>query len=405
MSWSQKKSKISGNAIIDGTIQGDQLADDTITGSKIADNTIAKEKLKGATAEQYTARLDETTSNIQRYATQTIMTFEFPATEGNVKKNRTLDFSGYATGYSGTSTDQMDYFRFSTEVKKPHDPLLELIGTATHVSNPRQYWQLVKFDGDVSDKIYGTSIGDSANTRSLGLTYTNSTLGSEILSNNSFNGGLADWTFENDTNTSASNGLLTIGQGDPTKDAVFYQEFNIEDGAEYVVEINSSNGNSSRRYKAYISPTSNYEDGFEVIEEVQGNITAEARAYGTSAYIIIRLIDHSTGQQMYFTDVSVKKRSIETFVELSAYPSNFVPSGTPTDLYAKPYGTSSTGSYVVFDYNYNNMIAIYYNGYAAFSHTVNLGKYHERAFLRIRVYNRFYQYIKIFDTSFRMTSI
>ena len=35
MSWSQKKSKLSGNVIIDGSIEGDQLADDTVTFAKL----------------------------------------------------------------------------------------------------------------------------------------------------------------------------------------------------------------------------------------------------------------------------------------------------------------------------------------------------------------------------------
>ena len=44
MSWSQKKSKLSGNVIIDGTIEGDQLADDTVSASKLEESYLRNDQ-------------------------------------------------------------------------------------------------------------------------------------------------------------------------------------------------------------------------------------------------------------------------------------------------------------------------------------------------------------------------
>ena len=54
MSWSQKKSKISGNIIIDGTIEGDQLADDTVTASKLEESYLRNDQ-NDSTAYRITA--------------------------------------------------------------------------------------------------------------------------------------------------------------------------------------------------------------------------------------------------------------------------------------------------------------------------------------------------------------
>ena len=54
MSWSQKKSKISGNIIIDGSIEGDQLADDTVSASKLEESYLRNDQ-NDSTAYRITA--------------------------------------------------------------------------------------------------------------------------------------------------------------------------------------------------------------------------------------------------------------------------------------------------------------------------------------------------------------
>lgn len=54
MSWSQKKSKLSGNVIIDGTIEGDQLADDTVSASKLEESYLRNDQ-NDSTAYRITA--------------------------------------------------------------------------------------------------------------------------------------------------------------------------------------------------------------------------------------------------------------------------------------------------------------------------------------------------------------
>ena len=402
MSWSQKKSKISGNLIIDGTVQSDQLADNAVTGDKIADNTITDANLKGIGTESTYARIDEI--QVNRYANTAILDFNFPATQHSVSKKRYIDFSGYINNYTGSSTDYSEYTYIRTDIKNEYGTIHynKLIGEAVHVNYPRTYWQTVKFQGDVTDKIYGSGIGTLSVNRSVGHVYTQSSLGSEILTNGTFSSGSTGWTIENAVLFNFGSNLQIMSNG--SGDTVLYQQINIDDGENYIVQILTTSYSSSNKYKAYISPTTDWRDGYEVIEQYTTISSGEARAYGSTAYLIVRLTGPS-GNSLYFNSLSVKKSQVETFVEISAYPSGLANSnGTPVDIYNKPFGTTNVNAYSSFNYAYVNLTTLNYQSFTSISSSTYVGNTHEQLTCRLHCYQRAYQYARIRDLVVKMLS-
>ena len=175
MSWSQKKSKLSGNTIIDGTIEGDQLADDTVTfaklnGVKDEDDFASNSDTALATQQSIKAYIDDL---LDKKETQ------YNASHDVLNKNLSTAFQLIHTTYktraytekrlqtakfeiqmqSGSSTFRNDT-QFYITVTKPSTTTAYSIGTATYLSNPFQYVHRITFDGDITDKLtVGGSIG------------------------------------------------------------------------------------------------------------------------------------------------------------------------------------------------------------------------------------------------------
>ena len=175
MSWSQKKSKLSGNVIIDGTIEGDQLADDTITfaklnGVKDEDDFASNSDTALATQQSIKAYIDdlldkkETQYNASHSSLFTSLTTSFqtihttyktlPYTE---KRLQTAKFQ--FSLQSGSSTYRNDAQFYITAIV-PSTTTAYSLGTATYLSSPSQYVERITFDGDITDKLTaGGAIG------------------------------------------------------------------------------------------------------------------------------------------------------------------------------------------------------------------------------------------------------
>ncbi len=175
MSWSQKKSKLSGNTIIDGTIEGDQLADDTVTFAKLngvkdeddfasnSDTALATQQsikayiddLLDKKETQYSAANDSLNKSLST-SFQTIHT-TYKTQAYTEKRLQTAKFEVHMV--SGSSTFRNDT-QFYITVTKPSTNTAYSIGTATHLSNPSQYVHRITIDGDITDKLtVGGSIG------------------------------------------------------------------------------------------------------------------------------------------------------------------------------------------------------------------------------------------------------
>jgi len=175
VSWSQKKSKLSGNTIIDGTIEGDQLADDTVTfaklnGVKDEDDFASNSDTALATQQSIKAYIDdlldkkETQYNSSHSSLFTSLTTSFqtihttyktrPYTE---KRLQTAKFQ--FSLQSGSSTYRNDAQFYITAIV-PSTTTAYSLGTATYLSNPSQYVERITFDGDITDKLTaGGAIG------------------------------------------------------------------------------------------------------------------------------------------------------------------------------------------------------------------------------------------------------
>lgn len=175
MSWSQKKSKLSGNVIIDGTIEGDQLADDTVTfaklnGVKDEDDFASNSNTALATQQSIKAYIDElldkkeTQYNASHSALfkslntsyQTIFT-DFETRAYTEKRLQTAKFQ--FSLQSGTSTYRNDASA-QIVVTVPSTTTAYSLGTGTFLSSPSQYVERITFAGDITDKLTaGGSIG------------------------------------------------------------------------------------------------------------------------------------------------------------------------------------------------------------------------------------------------------
>lgn len=175
MSWSQKKSKLSGNVIIDGTIEGDQLADDTVTfaklnGVKDEDDFASNSATALATQQSIKAYIDDL---LDKKETQ------YNASHSSLFKSLTTSyqtiFTGFETGaytekrlhtakfqfslMSGSSTYRNDAYA-QIVVTVPSTTTAYSLGTATYLTTPSQYVDQIYFSGDITDKLTaGGSIG------------------------------------------------------------------------------------------------------------------------------------------------------------------------------------------------------------------------------------------------------
>lgn len=183
MSWSQKKSKLSGNVIIDGTIEGDQLADDTVTfaklnGVKDEDDFASNSDTALATQQSIKAYIDdlldkkETQYNASHSSLfkslttsyQTIFT-DFKTRAYTEKRLHTAKFQ--FSLQSGSSTYRNDATA-QIVVTVPSTTTAYSLGTGTYLSNPSQYVDRITFDGDITDKITaGGAIGLSLDSSGM----------------------------------------------------------------------------------------------------------------------------------------------------------------------------------------------------------------------------------------------
>jgi len=175
MSWSQKKSKLSGNTIIDGTIEGDQLADDTVTfaklnGVKDEDDFASNSDTALATQQSIKAYVDELLDkketqyndshiNLYKHLTTSYQTIfrTFKTREYTEKRLQTAKFQFSLQSGSGTYRNDA---LIQVVATVPYTTTAYSLGTATYLTTTGQYVDQIHFSGDITDKLTcGGSIG------------------------------------------------------------------------------------------------------------------------------------------------------------------------------------------------------------------------------------------------------
>lgn len=171
MTWKKSKSSISGEVIIDGSIETEQLADDTVTFAKLSgvkdeDDMASDSASHIATQQSIKAYVDNreieahaannnVTQNLTTSTTTVWTDFDTPGYSED--RLHTARFEFRVT--SGSSTYRNDFNVYVTVVN-PSAQTAYSLGTATYESAPAQYGRIISFSGDITDKLTaGGSIG------------------------------------------------------------------------------------------------------------------------------------------------------------------------------------------------------------------------------------------------------
>ena len=136
MGFTTNKPTISGNLVIDGTLEAKHIKTNSITANKFT----------GATEEEYFGFFDNVSVAYNTYVT--LHEFEFPETELNLVKGRHVQTEWNAFLSTGTSSEVSGNVYLYLEVEVPNTPTFRTIGTAYHDSFPEQYYQRIYFEGN-----------------------------------------------------------------------------------------------------------------------------------------------------------------------------------------------------------------------------------------------------------------
>jgi len=161
MTWTKKKSNVSGDRVIDSSIGFAKLSD-----VKDEDNMVSDSATHLATQQSIKAYVDN--KAIESYAannnvtqnlttsTTTVWT-EFDTPGYSEDRLHTAKFEFMLT--SGSSTFRNDSYFYVTAIN-PSAQTAYSLGTATYESAPAQYGRIISFSGDITDKLTaGGSIG------------------------------------------------------------------------------------------------------------------------------------------------------------------------------------------------------------------------------------------------------
>lgn len=165
MTWKKLKSSISGEVIIDGSIETEQLADDTVTFAKLSgvkdeDDMASDSASHIATQQSIKAYVDDnkprksyyyrdiTVALVNGYTdlTDTIYSYQTPnGTDRFREIEFVIDYS-----YGGIPASVVNDVQFSLEVNSGLTSYRYSTFTATHVGTFRTGFHTISFDGDVS---------------------------------------------------------------------------------------------------------------------------------------------------------------------------------------------------------------------------------------------------------------
>ena len=147
MSWRKADPVISGNFIIDGTLEAKHIKTNSITANKFT----------GATEEEYFGFFDNVSVAYNTYVT--LHEFEFPETELNLVKGRHVQTEWSAQLSTGTSGEVSGSVFLYLEVEVPNAVTYRSIGTAYHDSFPEQYYQRIYLEGNALNRFGCGQVG------------------------------------------------------------------------------------------------------------------------------------------------------------------------------------------------------------------------------------------------------
>jgi len=331
MALTRRPKYITGDLIVDGTIEADQVKTDSLTANKF----------KGATEEQYFNFFKNQSVAFNTYVT--LHEFDFPKTELELHKSRSLEvsFDGYIL--TGTSSTVGSTAYLYIEVKVPNEITFRGVGNATHESYPQSGWQRVYIEGNRVNR-FGLGqvgrIGTYRDYRNLKFIQNYPTTTNVI--SNSFFSSTANWTVVSGTFTSEFNQYGRLQQDATTDKAYIYQQVNTVAGKTYQFD-KTMYQQSTASGRFHLSTSSDIADSFFYtdINSLGGTTTDYVEIDYDSVYVIIE--NRSTVQNQYIAvdDVYLYETEPRTYVDVSTAGGQAIFNTEP--LYFHPYG--SAGAY------------------------------------------------------------
>ena len=377
---------ISGNFIIDGTLEAKHIKANSITANKFS----------GAVEEEYWAYTDDVDISFAYSGYTTVHNWYFPKTELDIFKGRHVTYMGEAFMNTGTSTQYTGNLFLRLEVEVPPVQTSTFIGYAPHVRSGSGSYQVVAFDGNLASNRIGSggSIGtQGGNYRTYKNLYydPSQTQGSDLITNGNFNTGLANWTLGDGSHSSGYGQYSLNTTNSDTHDPFSYQAITTEVGESYQITANITDGTADGEVR--ITTAANLDSASQVASSgvctTSANVDFEFVATSTTTYIM--LVGNGTAGNQYvgFDNIVVKKNITRTYVLLSTTGGQIVPSdGTPTQLWYHPYGGASSGTYAVVDTYTQSTITRPYSNYFRFNTEAYVGWFNADLKMRLTCLNQ-----------------
>ena len=371
MALTQRPKYITGDLIVDGTIEADQVKTDSLTANKF----------RGATEEQYFNFFKNQSVPFNTYVT--LHEFDFPETELELNKSRNLEvsFDGYM--YTGTTSIVGSTVYLYIEVKVPNEPTFRGVGSATHESYPQSGWQRLYIEGNKVNR-FGLGqvgrIGTFKDYRNLKFIQNYPTTTNVI--SNSFFGSTANWTVVSGTFTSEFNQYGRIQQDATTDSAYIYQQVNTVAGKTYQFD-KTMYQQSQNTGRFHLSTSSDIADSFFVAEiNLSGGTTTDyVKIDYDSVYVIIENLSNIQNQYIAVDNVYLYETEPRTYVDISTAGGQAIYNTAP--LYFHPYGNASAYTWKVVKTTQMSVRTNPYSHYFTMNANAYLGT--DNTFLQCRV--------------------
>jgi len=343
MAFIKKEAHITGDLIVDGSIEADQIKTDSLTANKFT----------GATQESYFNYFDSQSLAFNTYVT--LHEFEIPSTELDLIKGRHISVDWYAQLYTGQTATVGSTIYLYIEVEVPQDtPAYRGIGIATYDSIPQANYQRVWLEGQALNRFGVGQVGGLNTYRTYkNLHYVEDEPQSELVVNGTFSGSLPNnWTTVGGTLNNSYGSLASIVQDSNTDRAYFYQAVTVEAGERYLFSGQNSSL-STATGKLHVSTSSDIEDAFHSTGNYSSSssltheqiITIPSGV--TTVYVMGEVTSETSGDQHTFDNFSLKKLMNKTYVDISTIGGAVVPTSQPTQIYHHPFGSASAGTWAV----------------------------------------------------------
>ncbi len=371
------------------TVSGDMIVDGSIEADQIKANTITANKFSGAVEEEY--RCHGGTLYVGTINTDyEILAFDHPATEWDIAKGRSINCHVNMALFAGTSSHRIGNVTFKQEIQVPNFWNPNAIAGVSQDAIPAQYWQRVVMDGNQVNKFSSNMVMAYVNNSPVYRTYRNLKViydieGSELVLNGGFSS-TSDWTVANGTFTTPYYGTLN-GVSGSTEKAQISQAVTVTAGKKYRLKYDQP---TSTPYKVIVSTSTDPDDEIEYQgglgwDTVSGTNVREFIVDVATIYIIIQTED-AGDDSAFFDNVSLKELQTKTYVDINAYPTSLIPVTGTHILYNGLTTGATAGTWVIakqqiHTVSNDNSYSKYENVYM---HTY-LGRFHRDVKCRLRI--------------------